>query len=82
MSYVLCLMKYEQEAKNPKNTVRKLADFFNITLTEEQLSQLVNVVPFDAVTDWKSRFSPEQLDLYTAKYQDKMAGTILEKAYL
>ena len=78
----LMFLKYEDEAKDPINTVRKLSAFFKIDTTEDLLAKIANVVPFDTVADWRNRFTAEQLDWYTVKYQEAMKGTILDKTYL
>ena len=75
-------LKYEDAAKSLGKTVEKIAEFLNINVNQDQINKLINVCEFDTVTDWKIRLSDDQLQWYTRKYKDVMAGTVLEKTYL
>ena len=75
-------LRYEQVATDQRGTVRNVADFFGIHISERQLDELVGGVQFDVVADWRLYFSNEKLQWYRRKYEQMMKGTDLETTYL
>lgn len=48
-SYSFFLLKYEDMHKNPKATIKRLAEFLEKELTEEQVDTIASFVRFDAM---------------------------------
>ena len=75
-------LRQEEAAKDLRGTVRKLAQFLEIDVSDGQLTDVEKVAPFDDVGGWQRYISEEQLQWYRRKYAQMMADTILESTYL
>ena len=77
----MLLLSYELSRKEPDDCVRKLANFLGISLTEEKIRKLVNVIEFDKWPDWSNLFNGEQKTFTDQLTRTMVAGTPLENIY-
>ncbi|ELT92357.1 hypothetical protein CAPTEDRAFT_220732 [Capitella teleta] len=78
----LCLT-YEEAAKDLEGTVRKIAKFLGRELTDEQVTKIAAIRPYDNIgpVEPSKKFTDEQMAYFNDYYKQRMTGTPFENLY-